>query len=45
VVTDEAGLLEAMGYPVYVVPGAEYNVKMTTPDDLRLGETLLRYFA
>jgi 2-C-methyl-D-erythritol 4-phosphate cytidylyltransferase len=42
-VTDEAGLIEAMGYPVYVVPGAEHNVKMTTPDDLQLGEMLLRY--
>lgn len=42
VVTDEAGLIEALGHPVYVVPGAAYNMKITTPDDLRLGESLLR---
>jgi 2-C-methyl-D-erythritol 4-phosphate cytidylyltransferase len=42
VVTDEAGLIEAFGHPVYVVPGAEYNVKITTPDDLYLGKSLLR---
>jgi 2-C-methyl-D-erythritol 4-phosphate cytidylyltransferase len=42
VATDEAGLIEALGHPVYVVPGAEYNVKITTRNDLRLGESLLR---
>jgi 2-C-methyl-D-erythritol 4-phosphate cytidylyltransferase len=40
--TDEAGLIEAMGHPVKIVPGYEYNVKITTPDDLIFCETFLR---
>lgn len=40
-VTDDAGLLESLGYPVRVVPGLEGNIKITTPDDFRLGERLL----
>lgn len=36
VATDEAGLIEAYGHPVYVVQGSEQNVKITTPDDLAL---------
>jgi 2-C-methyl-D-erythritol 4-phosphate cytidylyltransferase len=39
--TDEAGLIEALGYPVQVVTGVEQNVKITTPDDLSLGERFL----
>jgi 2-C-methyl-D-erythritol 4-phosphate cytidylyltransferase len=44
VATDEASLVEALGHPVYVVRGAASNMKITTPDDLRLGESLLRSF-
>ena len=40
--TDEAGLIEALGHPVQVVPGYEHNVKITTPDDLIFCATLLR---
>ena len=40
--TDEAGLIEALGYTVQVVPGYEHNVKITTPDDLVFGEIFLR---
>ncbi|ETW99229.1 MAG: 2-C-methyl-D-erythritol 4-phosphate cytidylyltransferase [Candidatus Entotheonella gemina] len=36
--TDEAGLIEAYGHPVYVVQGSEQNVKITTPDDLAMCE-------
>jgi 2-C-methyl-D-erythritol 4-phosphate cytidylyltransferase len=43
VATDEAGLLEACGRRVKVVPGLESNVKITTPDDLPLCESLLRH--
>jgi 2-C-methyl-D-erythritol 4-phosphate cytidylyltransferase len=39
--TDEAGLIEALGHPVHVVTGVEQNVKITTPDDLSLGERFL----
>lgn len=40
--TDEAGLIEALGHPVQVVPSYEHNVKITTPDDLIFCETFLR---
>jgi 2-C-methyl-D-erythritol 4-phosphate cytidylyltransferase len=39
--TDEAGLVEAAGHPVHVVLGTERNIKITTPDDLQLGERFL----
>ena len=35
-VTDDAGLAESLGLPVHVVEGSEQNVKITTPEDLRL---------
>ncbi len=35
-VTDDAMLVERLGRPVAVVPGEEDNVKITTPEDLRL---------
>jgi 2-C-methyl-D-erythritol 4-phosphate cytidylyltransferase len=40
--TDEAGLVEALGQQIKVVPGDEYNIKITTPDDLRFSAALLR---
>jgi 2-C-methyl-D-erythritol 4-phosphate cytidylyltransferase len=40
--TDEAGLIEALGQPVRIVRGHESNIKITTPDDLQLGEAFLR---
>jgi 2-C-methyl-D-erythritol 4-phosphate cytidylyltransferase len=39
--TDEAGLFEALGQPVGVVPNEEPNPKITRPGDLRLVEALL----
>lgn len=42
VATDEAGLLEACGRRVRVVPGLENNIKVTTPDDLLMCEGLLQ---
>ena len=39
--TDEAMLIERMGFPVSVVPGQRENIKVTTPDDLRFAELLL----
>ena len=41
IATDEAGLVEAAGHPVHVVLGTESNIKITTPDDLQLGERFL----
>jgi 2-C-methyl-D-erythritol 4-phosphate cytidylyltransferase len=40
--TDEAGLIEALGYPVQIVPSYEHNIKITTPDDLVFCEAFLR---
>ncbi|ROR73231.1 IspD/TarI family cytidylyltransferase [Bogoriella caseilytica] len=39
--SDDAGLVEAMGEQVYVVPGHERALKITTPVDLALAELLL----
>lgn len=39
--TDDAALVEAMGGTVVVVPGERTNIKITTPDDLRVAEVLL----
>ncbi|HEX6987921.1 MAG TPA: 2-C-methyl-D-erythritol 4-phosphate cytidylyltransferase [Bacillota bacterium] len=40
--TDDAVLVERMGIDVYVVEGAEVNLKITTPHDLLVAEILLR---
>jgi 2-C-methyl-D-erythritol 4-phosphate cytidylyltransferase len=40
--TDEAGLIEALGNAVRIVPSYEHNVKITTPDDLVFCEMFLR---
>lgn len=39
--SDDAGLLERCGYPVRVVEGERWNIKLTTPEDLALAEALL----
>jgi 2-C-methyl-D-erythritol 4-phosphate cytidylyltransferase len=37
-VTDDATLLETLGYRVKVYPGSDTNIKVTTPEDLYLAE-------
>jgi len=39
-VTDDASLVEQLGYKVKLYMGAYDNIKVTTPDDLALAETL-----
>lgn len=39
--TDEAMLVESLGYKVCVVEGQRTNIKVTTPEDLRLAEILI----
>ncbi|CAA9386795.1 MAG: 2-C-methyl-D-erythritol 4-phosphate cytidylyltransferase [uncultured Phycisphaerae bacterium] len=39
-VTDDAQLLEIAGFDVWLVPGEERNLKITTATDLRLAEVL-----
>ena len=40
--TDDALLVERMGHDVKVVPGSRFNIKITTPEDLRIAEMILR---
>jgi len=40
-VTDDAAMLEAVGLPVRLFEGSAANIKVTTPEDLRLAEALL----
>lgn len=39
--TDDAGLVARLGVPVHTVPGSPYAMKVTTPHDLAIAETLL----
>ena len=41
-VTDDVQLLELAGEDVWLVPGEEQNIKITTPVDLRLAELFLK---
>lgn len=38
--TDDASVVEAMGVPVYLTEGNRENIKITTPFDLKVAETL-----
>ncbi len=40
--TDDSGLVERLGIPVKVIRGSYGNIKITTPEDLCVAETLLR---
>lgn len=40
-ITDEASAMEHCGYPVALVEGSGKNIKITTPDDLKLAEFYL----
>ena len=40
-VTDDAAMVEVLGYQVKTFPGSPANVKVTTPEDLSLVEALL----
>ena len=39
--TDDASVVERSGVPVATIPGEKYNIKITTPDDLRLARLLV----
>jgi len=41
-ITDDAQLMEAMGHPVYVVPGSPTNFKITTKEDLDLAIAIVK---
>ncbi len=40
--TDESSLMERLGVHVAIVEGSSRNIKLTTPEDLVVGEALLR---
>lgn len=40
--TDDASLVEHLGAKIKVIPGEVENIKITTPEDLRLAEVLLK---
>lgn len=40
--TDDASLVERMGIPVRMIPGDGNNIKLTTPEDLLLGDLIAR---
>ncbi len=39
--TDDASLAEHSGHPVVICEGSKFNIKLTTPEDLALGEFFL----
>jgi 2-C-methyl-D-erythritol 4-phosphate cytidylyltransferase len=39
--TDDASVVEAYGHPVTMVDGNCENIKITTPFDLKIAETLI----
>ena len=39
--TDDAAVAENAGYPVKIIEGSYDNIKITTPDDLLVGEKIL----
>jgi 2-C-methyl-D-erythritol 4-phosphate cytidylyltransferase len=40
--TDDAQLVERLGHPVTIVPCSQLNLKITTRDDLKLAEQVLK---
>lgn len=42
--TDDASVVESAGMKVEVSQGSRYNIKITTPEDMPMGECLLNYF-
>ncbi|MBI4126544.1 MAG: 2-C-methyl-D-erythritol 4-phosphate cytidylyltransferase [Deltaproteobacteria bacterium] len=42
--TDEASLVERIGVPIALVQGSDWNIKITTPEDLIIAESLVKQF-
>lgn len=40
--TDDASLVECLGVPVKIIPGSYENLKITTPEDIIVAETILK---
>lgn len=39
--SDDAGMIEVLGYPVYIVEGDYRNIKITTPNDIQIAKFYL----
>ena len=39
--TDDCAAVERLGFAVKIVEGARENIKLTTPEDLKIAETLM----
>ena len=39
--TDDAGMIEKMQYPVYILDGSYKNIKITTQSDIKLAQIYL----
>ena len=39
--TDDASVVEQLGYTIYLVEGNKENIKITTPEDLKMAEVLI----
>lgn len=42
--TDDASLVERMGETVKIISGSRFNIKITTPEDVRLAEAIFKGF-
>ena len=40
--TDDASVMEASGHQIYLVDGEPSNIKITTPEELKLAESILK---
>ena len=40
--SDDSLLVERLGYKVKIIPGTQSNIKITTPEDLLIGEAILQ---
>lgn len=41
IITDDAGIMEAAGYPIKIIEGSELNFKITTPQDLIIARAMI----
>lgn len=41
--TDDASLVERLGYPIKIIKGSSLNIKITTPEDLGMAEAIFKH--
>ena len=40
--TDDASLVERLGLPIHLITGQSINIKITSPEDIQIGEAILK---